>query len=215
LISRKEPVFFDIGANVGNYTAKLAAVFPGALIHAFEPHPVNYRKLREVAAPGIKAHHIALGKSGGETELYDRADTDGSTHASIYKEVISEIHKAEIRSYRVAVDTLDTIAEKEKIRFIDFMKIDTEGNELDVLGGAKRLLGERAIGCIHFEFNEMHMISRAYFRDFRKVLGDYSLYRLLPRGLLPLDDTPVLTEIFAYQNIIAIPAGSEAASRTS
>ena len=44
------------------------------------------------------------------------------------------------------------------------------------------------------------------------MLGEYSLYRLLPHGLLLLDDTPVLTEIFAYQNIIAISAGSEAGS---
>jgi len=100
---------------------------------------------------------------------------------------------------------LDDFTEKEKITYIDFLKIDTEGNELAVLLGASNLLEHKKIGCIHFEFNEMNIISRVFFRDFRKTLCNYDLYRLLPNGLLPICDSPVLNELFAYQNVIALP----------
>ena len=108
-------------------------------------------------------------------------------------------------SVEVSMDTMDNFTKKEGITYIDFLKIDTEGSELAVLQGASKLLENKSIGCIHFEFNEMNVISRTFFRDFRKLLHDYDLYRLLPKGLLPLDDSILFTEIFVYQNIIALP----------
>jgi len=103
------------------------------------------------------------------------------------------------------VETLDDIAAKEGVEYIDFLKIDTEGHELAVLSGASRLLREHRIGYIQFEFNALHVYSRAFFRDFRNILSDYELYRLLPKGLLPLGTSVTSTEIFGFQNILAAP----------
>ncbi len=51
----------------------------------------------------------------------------------------------------------------------------------------------------------MNLESRSFMNDFREVLFNYNLYRILPGGLLPLKDSrPLLNEIFAYQNIVAI-----------
>ena len=206
IIKNDAPVFFDIGANVGNYSASLSGRFPNAIIHAFEPHPKNFARLQDhTVSSNLKIHNCALGQSQGELTLYDIIDSDKSTFATLHKAVISEIHKKDVETFTVTVETLDNVSESENISYIDFMKIDTEGNELDVLRGAANLLKNNNIGCIHFEFNEMNIISRAFFRDFRNILDSYDLYRLLPGGLLPLDDSPVLTELFAYQNIIAIP----------
>ena len=94
---------------------------------------------------------------------------------------------------------------RERIDIIDFLKVDTEGHELAVLQGASSLIEDGRIGCIHFEFNEMNIVSRVFFLDFRELLHNYKLYRLLPNGLLPLGDSPLETELFAYQNIVALP----------
>lgn len=205
-IKNDNPVFFDVGANVGDYTKALLASFPEASIHAFEPHPENYLQLNEqISSDKVKTHNIAVGKTSGELTLYDRADRDGSRHASLHEAVISEIHKQEVVSVKVTVESLDDFTEKEGIKHIDFLKIDTEGNEFAVLQGASKLLKNGNIGCIHFEFNEMNIVSRVFFRDFRKMLYNYDLYRLLPSGLLPLGNCPLETEIFAYQNILALP----------
>ncbi|BAZ32327.1 hypothetical protein NIES4074_48290 [Cylindrospermum sp. NIES-4074] len=205
-IKNEQPVIFDIGANIGNYTSLLLDSFPKAQIHAFEPHPKNYSRLTErMFTNNVKSHNIALGEECGTLTLYDKADANGSTHASIYKEVISEIYKQEVVTVDVSIDTLDKVAEREGIRYIDFLKIDTEGNELAILKGASRLLEESRIGYIHFEFNEMNIFSKVFFRDFVKLLHNYNFFRLLPSGLLPLGDTPLETELFAYQNILAVP----------
>lgn len=206
VIKKKHPIFFDVGANIGNYSASLLRVFPNATIHAFEPHPKNFFSLKQnTPSVNLKCYNAAVGETRGKLTLYDRADHNGSSHASLHKAVISEIHKQDIVEHTVLVETLDTFCEKMEIADIDFIKIDTEGNEMSVLRGAKKLIRNGNIKCIHFEFNEMNVVSRTFFRDFRNILHNYDLYRLLPNGVLHLNDSLVLTELFAYQNIVAIP----------
>jgi len=61
------------------------------------------------------------------------------------------------------------------------------------------------IKAIHFEFNEMNLASRTCFRDFWSLLSNYDFFRLLSSGMIKIDKySPVQTEIFAYQNIVAI-----------
>lgn len=210
IVKKQKPLFFDIGANVGNYSRSLLDNFPGALIYLFEPHPVNFSALeKNITSSNIRLCNVALGECSGKLVLYDRADKDGSSHASLHQAVISEIHKKGVVEYEVSVETMDGICERETIGEIDFVKIDTEGNELAVLRGARELIENRRIKCIHFEFNEMNVISRVFFRDFRKTLPDFVFYRLLPKGLLLLGDSPLSTELFAFQNIIAIPKDTQ------
>ena len=206
IIENDNPVFFDVGANIGKYSTLLSNIFPNATIYAFEPHPNNFNLLKASSTSNkLKCHNIAVGNVRGELTLYDRADHDGSTHASLHEAVISEIHKQDTVTYTVPVETLDDFTADEKLTCIDFLKIDTEGNELAVLQGASTLIENGNIRCIHFEFNEMNIVSRIFFRDFRKTLCNYDLFRLLPNGLLRLGDSPISTELFADQNIIALP----------
>jgi len=205
-IKNKQPVFIDVGANIGNFSLSLANRYEDATIYSFEPHPTNFETLRKrTSGSKIEPYCVALGEKAGESILYDRADRDGSSLASLYEEVISEIHKEDTTSINISIDTLDNFVQRKNLQYIDFVKIDTEGNELSVLKGAKELIKNSKIGCIHFEFNEMNIISRVFMRDFRSILNNYDLFRLLPNGLLKLNDTPLITELFAYQNIVALP----------
>lgn len=206
LLATKTPVCFDVGANVGGFSLLLLSTFPAATIHAFEPHPANFARLLSLARErsGLTCHHLGVGDSAGVVTLYDRADLQGSTHASLYEEVISKVHKKEVATVDVNLITLDEIASREDIDRIDFLKVDTEGHELAVLRGAKGLIEQQKIRCIQFEFNEMNVTSRAFLKDFRELLRDYSLFRLLPKGMIPLGDSALQTELFAFQNIVAI-----------
>lgn len=64
---------------------------------------------------------------------------------------------------------------------------------------------QKRIKAIHFGFNEMNIASRVFFKDFWEFLADYEFYRMMPNGLVPIVAySPLLCEIFAYQNIVAL-----------
>ena len=204
LVQSRPPVFFDIGANRGEYSVLLARQFPDARIFAFEPHPRNFAVLAKAEIDNLSPYPIALGNQSGQTLLYDRADEDGSTNASLHPDVITELHGKGTVSHAVDLETLDRFAASVSVDFIDFLKVDVEGGELAILQGGETLIKEERIGIIQFEFNEMNIISHSFLHDFRKLLPNYQILRLLPRGLLPIPYDPLLSELFGFQNIVAV-----------
>lgn len=203
----------DVGANVGDYSKLVLELHPSVTLYAFEPHPQTFTRLVS-NIPAHEARHpinAAVGSKDGEFILYDYKSNDGSAHASVYKEVIEDIHHGQAIAHRVPMVRLDDFLKERGVVKIDLLKIDTEGNELDVLRGSSGYINSGMIAAIHFEFNEMNVVSRTYFRDFWSLLQNYDIYRLLPTGLVRIDAySPVYCEIFAYQNIVAIEKNSPA-----
>lgn len=203
-------VVLDVGANIGSYSEKLMTANPEARIYAFEPQPENFERLAAIARNrGFDAFNTALGDKEGRLQLYDYADSDGSQHASLYRDVIEDIHKSEAVSHEVELQTLDAFVKENGITAVDLLKIDVEGNEYKVLLGARQALAGGMIDLIHFEFNEMNVVSRTFFKDFHDLLEGYRFYRMLPDGLIELGEYKAYRmEIFAYQNIVAIRQSS-------
>jgi hypothetical protein len=119
--------------------------------------------------------------------------------------VITDLHEGEVKSWNVDIVKLDNFLEAEFIEEVDLLKIDTEGNEYNVLLGAGEFLTTNKIKALHIEFNEMNVVSGVNFKKFWDLLPNYNFYRILPGGkLLPIKRySPILCEIYAYQNIIA------------
>lgn len=205
-------IVFDIGAHVGDYTTLLRENDYNGTVYLFEPHPNTYTNLIKKIKPDNKTHifNIGLSETDKSTLIFDY-DEDGdnlfSPHASLYSNVITDLHGSEKTSYHnIKLTTLDIFTQKYKIDRISLLKIDTEGHEYSILKGATRLLEEDKIDLIQFEFGEMNVISRCYFKDFYDLLkGKYRLFRLLPTGLLPIENYNArFYEIFIYQNIVGI-----------
>lgn len=195
----------DVGANTGTYSMQVLAACPTAIVHAFEPHPKTFQELTtNIQCHNFYPHNCAVSAEVGTVSLYDHADREGSSHASLYKDVIERIHNSRSIEYRAEVITLQSFLQSNSIDSIELLKIDVEGNELNVLKGALEYVRDGRIKAIHFEFNEMNVIARTYFRDFWELLPNYAFFRLLPDGIVPIEQyTPVTCEIFAYQNIVA------------
>jgi FkbM family methyltransferase len=204
----QNPFIIDVGANVGNYSKDIMDINANAKIVAIEPHPITYNKLKSnlLDFKNVKLYNYAVGMGEGEIlELFDYKNNDGSSHASLYKNVITDLHKGEVVSHKVKIKKLEDLIDINKT--IDLLKIDTEGNEYNVLLGAKEFLNKKQINAIHFEFNEMNIISKTTFKDFWELLhDDYNLYRILPYGkLLEIKNyLPIHCEIYHYQNIVAL-----------
>ncbi len=207
LRGKKNPLVLDIGANIGNYSKLILKINSDAVIYAFEPHPVTFKELiKNIQNLDIKAFNIGVGSHIEDLEIYDYNTNDGSAHASLYKNVIVDLHHSNTVSHMVKIINIDEFIDKENIDKIDLMKIDTEGNEYKALIGAKSSIEAKKIKAIQFEFNEMNIISKASFKDFWDLLLNYKFYRLLPGGqLLEIKKyDPLMTEIYAFQNIVAI-----------
>ncbi len=203
---RASCVVFDVGANRGGYSREVFEVCPQATVYAFEPHPKTFEMLEAAFdQPGFLAVNAAAGEQAGEVSLFDYMAKDGSSHASLYRDVIENIHHAESVEHKVRVLALEPFCRERQIGHIDLLKVDTEGNELAVLRGLASYLQAGKVSAIQFEFNEMNVSSRTFFRDFLELLPNYEFYRLLPSGWIPVGDySAVHFEIFAFQNIVAI-----------
>lgn len=204
--THEAPVVFDVGANRGDWTGAVLAARPAARVHAFEPQA---RLAQALGARYAQAtvNNMALGDATGTLDLFDYAEQAGSEHASLLAGVIDGIHRGTARAVSVEVGTLDDYCSAHGIEHIDLLKIDVEGFELKVLCGAKRMLAERRVDTIQFEFNEMNVVGRTFMNDFFGCLSaSHDLYRLLPHGLLPLRPAAHwLNEQFTFQNIFARP----------
>ncbi len=202
-----KPLVLDVGANVGDYAVSVKSHYPQARLYAFEPHPLTFQKLAGKAAQyGFTAVQQACSAETGTTKFYDYAHNTGSQHASLYKDVFEQIYQDSVVEYDVSLTSLDHFFQSTPgLERINLLKIDTEGNEMRVLQGAEGAIRAGKIDVIYFEFNQMNVISRTFFKDIYDLLRGYEFYRLLPQSLVPMGSyDPVFFEIFVLQNVVAI-----------
>lgn len=203
---KKEMVMFDVGANAGDYSEILSRCFLKAQIHAFEPNPNTFKNLEKKfkERKNVHTNNFGFGAIREKTNIY-YYDTDKTTgHASINRKVF-ELHKrTDIDFSQINIETIDEYSKTQNIHYIDFMKIDTEGFEYNVLLGAKEMLKAGRIGFIQFEFNEMNISNRIFLKDFFDLLPDYEFYRLKKNSLFPLKEYSSKDEVFIIQNLFAV-----------
>lgn len=197
-------VVFDVGAHVGDYSRAARRMAPRARVVAFEPNPLLLGQLR-ARIPDVEVFPFALSDQSGAAQLHDFADEPGSSCGSLHAEKIP-FHGGVAQTYPVQTRTLDDFCAEQGIGHVHLLKIDTEGHDLRVLRGARRLLEAKAIDVIQFEIIAVNAVLRVFLRDFAAQLPGYRLYRLALSGrLLPLGEyDPLEWEIFAEQNIIAV-----------
>jgi FkbM family methyltransferase len=216
LKNRNNPVVFDVGANTGNWTASFYNKITNSILVMFEPSFTNIEKLNK-RFPELKSSKnkilegkkylipFALTSSVSEQTLY--SDTPGSGLASLTKRDIS-FHNIDHGNHSeiVKTTTLDIVSKELGISYIDILKMDVEGHELDVLNGGIELLESARIGRIQFEFGGCNIDTRTYLKDFYSILKkyDFILYRMSPIGLIPIKYYYEGLECFDCTNYLAI-----------
>jgi len=134
--------FFDIGANQGFYTM-LGSKRIGSQgrVFAFEPAPTEFNKLRKNLlinrCRNVVSEPYAVGTYEGFTEFYLCLEHQGS-FSSIRQPADDVISKKKL--IEVPITTLDGYVHRNNISSVDFIKIDVEGGELDVLKGGGEVI---------------------------------------------------------------------------
>ncbi|MEM0899268.1 MAG: FkbM family methyltransferase [Pseudomonadota bacterium] len=144
---------FDIGAHIGDRTASFRRL--GARVVALEPQPRVFRALRLIHGRdnGCVLHQAAVGKQIGSMEM--SLNTQNPTVSTLSPQFIAAAETADgwhgqVWDEKIAVDvtTLDTLV--AEYGQPDFVKIDVEGHEHDVLTGLSVPLK-----ALSFEFTTM------------------------------------------------------------
>ena len=133
----------DIGAHHGLYTL-LSSRLAGRTgrVYAFEPSPRERKALLQHVklnrCKNVKVQALALGDADKKTELYVVDGTESGCNSLRPPAVTTATSPVSVQ-----VVPLDGWLAEQGIERVDFIKLDVEGGELDVLRGAVKLL-ERA-----------------------------------------------------------------------
>jgi len=163
----QDAYILDVGANIG-FTSILLGAHSRKVI-GFEPSPTTYGFLADnISRSGlnnIEAENYALGEEKGECELVafpqHRSGASISTRIEATKGHIAE---------KIQVRTLDTVMSELDIPRIDFLKIDVEGFEKNVIEGGKGTI-ERFRPVVALELN--HWCLNAFQRTSVPEFFDY------------------------------------------
>ena len=133
---------YDIGANNGSWSVKLKNDFPNTSFYLFEG---NEKHTNSLSATGLFYHVGILSNPGRDFVEYYKGGT--STGDSYYKE--NTAYYDNVVPVRMPARTLDSLVEEYKLPTPNFIKIDTQGSELDVLRGAEKLL--QSVDLVYLE----------------------------------------------------------------
>lgn len=128
-------IVYDIGANDGRWTRECKTILPSAMYVMFEANPENV-----VQPTGMdKFFNNVLSNENDKTIKFYMADTGKeNTGNSYYKELT--VNYTENKYIELKTKTLDSLVSKNFLPQPDFIKIDTQGSEVDIIHGAKNTL---------------------------------------------------------------------------
>ena len=104
-----------------------------------------------------------------------RDDKKWTTTRKLIMQILSPFKRVgNFSEINVQTQTLDNFCLSEKIENIDVLKIDTEGNDLNVLKGAKKLLSENKIKVIYTEISDTKIDFKEKEKSTIDFLNDYN-----------------------------------------
>ncbi len=138
-------VVFDVGANIGQYSLLASKlVGEGGQVYAFEPSPDVLNKLQENiklnSAENIEVVAKAVTAKSGRMQFYTASEQGNQGVGSLLPAEAYRAHTRSADSIDVEALTLDDFCEDRGIERVDFLKIDVEGFDLEVLKGAGKLM---------------------------------------------------------------------------
>jgi FkbM family methyltransferase len=199
-----ELILFDIGANVGQYGIEFKSRFPASMIYSFEPSKMAFVELTKTMNMyrNWSSYNFGFGSEEKQFKLY--SPSVGSASATLVNQEEVYGRNFNLDFELVEVQELDIFLRANPDKFPNIVKIDIEGFELECLKGALNSVDKFKI--VQFEFGEINVDSRTYFRDywnFFRNLG-FRIFRITRGAPLEINEYSESLETFAVTNYLAI-----------
>ncbi|WP_071190211.1 FkbM family methyltransferase [Trichormus sp. NMC-1] len=205
---------FDIGANIGDYSILLSKLVDySGKVYSFEPASTTFTRLQErLIAQNIKnVYEFKKAFYSDNTQIeFNEFPEDFSVWNSIGKPQMLDPEGSGqyipiINTEIVDAIKLDSFCLENSIAHIDYLKIDVEGAESDVLEGARELLKNKSIRYIQFEISQkmlegLNRIAKSTFDIL--IENGYECHRITKDGNI---GEKVVNSNSFYENYIAFP----------
>jgi FkbM family methyltransferase len=143
---KEDSTVIDAGANIGGFSVFAATLAPRGRVYSFEPAPESFAVLKKniETYSNVTAFQLGLGDAKKTTDLI----------LSYRPEANSLIDSGMVTSFdhadpgksgwkgdvKVNITTIDDFVLEQDLKRVDFIKIDTEGYEKQIIAGAKRTI---------------------------------------------------------------------------
>ena len=166
----KNPIIIDCGAHIGSDSIELAKIFTQGKIHSFEPVPALYKflKFNSRKQSNIFCYELALSNTNGIAKMFVSSGTSDAS-SSLLKPTGHLVDHPNVHfdnGIEVKTQTLDTWAEKNNIDKVDFLWLDMQGFELQMLKASNKIL--HTIKALHTEVSIKETYADAVlYKEFR------------------------------------------------
>ena len=133
----KGDTVLDVGGHIGIFSVYSAFRSQTGMVYVFEPFIENFERIEKHAQMNhlnnVKAFHKGVTAKTGEMTLFLSPDNNTGGHS---------MHLKNESEQRIKIQTvnLKEFCTEQKIKTIDFLKMDCEGAEFEILNGDKSIL---------------------------------------------------------------------------
>ncbi len=198
-------VLIDIGAHKGESINLFANNFKINQIYSFEPSPISYKILSQnidkiqnkFNKTKIFLENFALGSKDEKIFMKHISESSSSTirelntDSKYFKKKFFFLKNIKNQSLFKKIEVkqilLSDYIEKKNIKNIDFIKIDTEGYELEVLKGSENILFKTKYILFEHHYDDM-IVKNYFFSDIHKFLKENN-FKQLYKSKMPFRKT--------------------------
>ena len=183
LINKKNPIIFDVGANIGTSLDEFKEWWPDSSVHCFEPQKECWESLDKKSTQYSNSYinKYAVGNNHNKlTTFYSHDISSGisgfnrvnlNSRDSLYLDEVKKSNSTSLEQYEdslnhervVEINRLDEYIKSKKIKEVNLLKIDTQGYEPEVLDGLGNYLKNVEVVITELMFYDYYERSLSFY----------------------------------------------------